>query len=115
LLAAARATLDAAGTLPQRRRTRAAAVVARAALELAVDARLAEHGLDLTRATMRSRLICLTTLVDGDAGEAAAVAWAGLSAGCHQHAYELTPTWAEITHLIGLVETVLNVPRPPGP
>jgi len=113
LLAAARATLDGEGTLPPRRRTRAAAVVARAALELAVDARLARHGLVLGGATMRSRLICLGTVVDPRAGEAAAVAWVGLSSGCHQHAYELSPTWAEITHLIGLVESVVQGGEPP--
>lgn len=110
LLDAARAALagtGTTGTLPQRRRARAAAVVARAALELAVDARLVEHGLDLHHATMRSRLICLSAVVDATAGDAAAVAWAGLSSGCHQHAYELSPTWAEISHLIGLVEAVL--------
>jgi len=108
LLATARAVLAGEGTLPARRRPRAAAVVARAALELAVDGRLAEHGLHLHLATMRSRLICLRAAVDADLGDVAALAWAGLSSGCHHHAYELTPTWAEIAHLTDLVGTVVT-------
>lgn len=103
---AARATLDGRTGLPPRRCTRAAALFARTALELVVNARLAAAGHDLAEAGMRVRLICLRTLIDPDAGQAATLAWAGLSSGCHQHAYELSPNWAEVTHLIGQVETV---------
>jgi hypothetical protein len=109
LIDVARATLDGNTGLPPRRRTRAAALFARTALELAVNAHLAAAGHDLPGAGMRVRLICLYTLVDRDVGQSATIAWAGLSSGCHQHAYELSPTWSEVSHLIDLVESVLTV------
>ncbi|MFN0284900.1 MAG: hypothetical protein ACKVZ6_23345, partial [Kineosporiaceae bacterium] len=48
-----------------------------------------------------------------DTGDTAAIAWGGLSQGCHQHAYELSPTFSEIEHLIGLVEKVATAVRTP--
>lgn len=103
-LNAARAALNGTTSLPPRRRTRAAAVFARGALEHVVDAALLAKGHDFSEAGMRVRLICLGILVDREAGESAAVAWGGLSQGCHQHAYELSPTFSEVEHLIALVE-----------
>lgn len=113
-LAAARATLDGTTRLPARRRTRAAAVFARTALEHVVDAAHAARGRDLTAAGMRVRLICLRALVDQEAGTAAEIAWAGLSQGCHQHAYELSPTWDEVRVLVQMVDDVARRALP-GP
>jgi len=60
------------------------------------------RGLDPGTATMHVMLICLTVvyrdnpvLVGGLAN-----AWDQLSRACHHHAYELTPTTAEVRHLI---------------
>jgi hypothetical protein len=107
-LNAAHAALDGTTSLPPRRRTRAAAVFARSALEHVVDAALVAQGHRLVDAGMRARLICLRTLIDEDAGRTAAIAWAGLSQGCHHHAYELSPTWIETHHLVGLVGRVAD-------
>lgn len=107
-LAAARAALDGTTQLPARRRTRAAAVFARTALEHVVDSALVSRGHALTDAGMRVRLICLRTLVDQETGTIAEIAWGGLSQGCHQHAYELSPTWAEVRHYVDLVDKIAH-------
>ena len=115
LLAAANAALDGTTQLPARRRTRAAAVFARTALEHVVDAALLAKGHDLSGAGMRVRLICLHTIVDPASGRTAEIAWAGLSQGCHQHAYELCPTWAEVQHLVAMVDQVAQRTDPASP
>lgn len=103
----ARDVLDGAVPMPRGRSTRAAAVLARQALEDALRARCRSAGFDLDKATMRSRLIVLRVLVDQAAADAADVAWAGLSRACHQHAYELTPTTTEVRHLLTRVAALL--------
>src|SRR3954451_12237623 len=70
-------------------------MVRRSALESIVVGRLKEHGIDATKATMRSRLACLR-VVDPLFGEAAGLIWAGLTRCCHHHAFELSPSAAEI-------------------
>jgi hypothetical protein len=106
LLGAAWAALDRKLALPPRRVTRSAALLARTALELRIDQLLTAKGLQIQGAGMRTKLICLRTLVSADLGDRAAVAWGGLSNACHQHAYELSPTSAEVAHLIALVESL---------
>jgi hypothetical protein len=51
---------------------------------------------------MRVRLACLRALVPSIAGDAA-LAWSGLSRACHQHAYEIAPHHAEVSHLVAKV------------
>ena len=89
--------------MPEGRATRAADLLARQVLEEAVRALCRSAGFNLDKATMRSRLIVLRVLVDQNAADTAEVAWAGLSRACHQHAYELTPTVTEVSHLLDLV------------
>lgn len=96
----ARAVLDRRHPLPVLQVHRAAALLARQALEDVVTQLCGQHGDDLAAATMRSRLICLRQLADTEVAEQASAAWAGLSAVCHYHAYELTPTAGEVRHLI---------------
>ncbi len=36
-------------------------------------------------------------------------AWNRLSDACHQHAYQLTPTYSEVRHLVGLVEELASL------
>ena len=81
------------------------ALWARIELEHAVDMALADHGWDLSEANMRSKLLCLRVARPA-VSDAASSAWHGLSAACHHHAYELTPTVSEVEHLIGLVAEV---------
>ena len=105
LLAAARRLVErpdaaTAGVWP-----RAAALLARQAIELALAglwaARPAAAGLD--RSSMRSQLLCLTAYLDGDTATRAAYLHAALSRACHYHLYELAPTATELTRW--LIET----------
>lgn len=111
-LATATAALDGRTKLPARRRTRAAAIIGRTALEHLVQAALLARGHRLTEASMRVQLICLSTLVSPDAGRTAHTAWAGLSQGCHHHAYELSPTASEVRHLLALVDQLADLTIP---
>lgn len=90
----ARSALDAPG-LAGGLSLRAAAFVARQALEAAIEAEVGAP-----EASMRAQLLCL---VDDDperGGEASQLWWA-LTRACHQHAYELRPTRAEVGALVG--------------
>lgn len=86
---------------------RRAAWFARAALEDVVDELLAERQLTVNeRASGRAKLSCLEALYRDDHPDLVAhaeYAWARLSEACHQHAYELTPTYIEVRHLVELV------------
>lgn len=113
LLGYARGVLDGTVPMPKGRASRAAALLARQALEHVVRARCQAAGLDLDKATMHSRLIALRALAgdreaDIAAADRAGAAWAGLSRACHQHAYELAPTTGEVRYLVGLVTALAN-------
>ena len=99
----ARAVLDGRSSVPRAQLSRVAALLARQALEDAVDALC---GPPMSRASMRSRLLYVRVLVDADTADRASSAWLGLSQACHQHAYELTPTPSEVGYLLELVSTV---------
>lgn len=75
---------------------RLAAVLARQALETAVVDRCRAVGADVERASMRSQLVILRALDDPDLAARAASAWQNLSAACHRHAYELSPSVSEV-------------------
>jgi hypothetical protein len=99
LLAAARRLIErpdaaTAGVWP-----RAAALLARQALELALAGLWASQpaaaGLD--RSSMRAQLLCLTAYLAGDTATRAAYLYAALSRACHYHLYELAPTATELT------------------
>jgi hypothetical protein len=103
VLELARAVLDGRHAVPSSQLSRMAALLARQALEQAVDVLC---GPEMRRATMRSRLLYLRVLVGPQTADRASIAWSGLSQACHQHAYELTPTRGEVDYLMGLVSTV---------
>lgn len=103
LLTYAGAVLDGAISMPPRRATRAAAMLTRQALEDIVQAMCRSVEADLDRASMRSRLICIRILIGDEDADLAETAWIGLCRACHHHAYELTPTEAEIRHLVDVV------------
>jgi hypothetical protein len=111
LLAPARALLDGRTPIPAGQRAFLAAALARQALEDTVE-RLCAHRFGAVGhpVTMGSRLIMLGTVLDQQTMRAIEIAWAELSAACHHHAYELTPTTAEIGHLIDLVADLPTTP-----
>lgn len=106
VLVMAEAVLDGAVPVPGGNSARAAAVLARPALEEIVEDRCAAVAPGLVRPSMRSRLIILTALDGHDVGACAQTAWDGPSRACHHHSYELQPTAGEVRDLIGLVRSV---------
>lgn len=87
---------------------RAAAVLARQALEAALDGFWAARKLAFdARSGRKQQLICLREyLADKDAAGRAHHVWQALSRACHHHAYELPPTAVE---LHGWIEDVRGV------
>jgi len=87
---------------------RAAALLARQALEAHLDRYWHGRGLDMDAVSMRAQLICLPEYApDAIAGEAAH-AWSALSSACHVHAYDLPPTATELEGLCASVERVID-------
>lgn len=88
---------------------RAAAWVTRSALEDLLTGLVRAKGLDTGRAQTRSILGCIEVLYATEAPDLAAqaqYAWERLSDACHYHAYELSPTHAEIKALADLVSQI---------
>ena len=94
-----RASPDTAGLWP-----RASALLARQALEMAVDDFWHRRKLALVSCPTRAQLICLREYLDDDelAGRLHH-AWNALSRACHHHPYELPPTVGELKDWIGVV------------
>jgi hypothetical protein len=88
---------------------RASALLARQALETALDGYWSTRGVALDACPARAQLICLGEYFD-DAELAAVVrsCWAALSDVCHHHAYELAPTVAELTVLLDVVDAFVG-------
>ena len=85
--------------------------LARTALEGVVRQLLDAKGVAADRASERARLSCLegVYLDHRDLAHKADFAWSRLSEACHQHAYELAPTYAEVQHLVVLVEELAGL------
>jgi hypothetical protein len=90
---------------------RAAALLARQALEAGVQSLWQRRSLDLEGCSMRTQLICLRSyLGDPELAARAAHAWSALSRACHHHAYELAPTAGELGAWLPAVrELILRV------
>ena len=88
---------------------RAAAFLARQALEDAVD-RLWDQNLPgLRRASRATQLACLGyASPDRDLTDGVRVAWHALSRACHHHQYELAPTAPELEMWIDKVERLIE-------
>lgn len=85
---------------------RMACWLSRLALERAVAELLASKGVVAPRATMASRLSALEVLYRDDdptVAQRADYAWSRLSNASHYHAFELTPSFAEVAGLVALV------------
>ncbi len=104
----ARAVLDGRIAFSVAQSARMAALLARQALE---DTVMGFCGQEMSQASMRTRLAYMRVFADSRTADNAAIAWHGLSQACHHHAYELTPSRAEIGHLIELV-AALTVAEP---
>ena len=95
---------------------RATALLARQALEAALDDFWRRHSPGMELCSMRAQLLCLPyylqdlktprpqDLGERHLAERVSYAWAGLSGACHQHPYELPATLAELRGWLGTVE-----------
>lgn len=106
LLAYARTLLGGAGTGAEGMWPRACALLTRQALEEALAFYWTRRGTaDLSRATARSQLICLSLPADPDMAGSVVMAWIEFRNACHLHAYELAPTAGELLRWIEVAES----------
>lgn len=87
---------------------RAAALLARQALEKSLADLWAAAAPGTERCSARAQLLCLRRFLDEENAERASFAWSALSRACHHHVYELAPTVDELSMWIGDVEVVLE-------
>lgn len=99
-----RPTAGTAGLWP-----RAAALLARRALEEALDELWSKRAPGLERATARAQLVCLPEYL-GDRGLAGEIVftWSALSDACHHHVYELAPTATELERRLDAVDRLIK-------
>lgn len=109
LVQAARAVVERPGTLPRTTWPRAAALLARQALETAVADRLAAVAPGLEACSRATQFIALRWYVAApDLARHAHQTWAALSHACHHHAYDLPPTGGELRRLLEDVEHLVD-------
>lgn len=97
LLARAEALLDSPDRTAVGTSARLAAFLARQAVEDLIDARLAVLcGVPTVQGTTKSKLAVLKSLDATPVGPTLIGAWHQLTGFCHQHAYQLSPTVAEV-------------------
>lgn len=88
---------------------RAAAFLARQALETAVRGLWEAKGVDLQGAQARAQFLCIATyLGDPPLAGRCRHAWAALSRACHHHPYELAPTAGEIERWLDVVDDLIR-------
>ena len=100
---------------------RATALLARQALEAALDDFWRIRAPGMEHCSMRAQLLCLPHYLQApkppslqapghadDLAHRVSYAWAGLSRACHQHPYELSPTSVELLGWLGTVEQLLD-------
>ncbi len=93
---------------------RASALLARQALEGALDCLWADTLPGMERASRFTQLACLgQILTDGFLVASVRSAWSSLSRACHHHHYELGPTAAELQRWIGQTERLLQALQQP--
>lgn len=87
---------------------RAAALLARQALEDGLDDFWGAAAPRVREASRHAQLLCLGAFVpDQDLVSGVRHAWHGLSRACHHHVYELGPTAAELERWLDAVERLL--------
>ena len=88
---------------------RASALLARQALESALDELWLRRAKGLELCSAKAQLLCLPAyLGDPEFAGQVSYSWAGLSRACHQHPYELPPTSVELLDWIGTVEQLVE-------
>lgn len=109
LLTTARSLIDRSSPGTSGLWPRAAALLTRQALEIALKTYWSYAALGAEECSARAQLLCLGRyLNDESLGRQAHQTWAALSRACHHHAYELAPTREE---LIGWCDGVREVVR----
>lgn len=105
LLARAEALLDSPDRAAVGNSARLAAFLGRQAVEELIDARCAElTGLQVVVGTAKAKLAVLKSLDKTPAGPVLIDAWHQLAGFCHHHAYQLSPTVAEVRAQCAAVE-----------
>lgn len=89
---------------------RAAALLARQALEWGVAARCVELAPAVAQCNVRTQLLCLPLVVDEELAHDVTHTWAALSHACHYHPYDLSPTASELAGWMDTVERLLASP-----
>jgi hypothetical protein len=87
---------------------RAAALLARQALELGIEDvwKVRAPGIELC--STRAQLLCLETFLrDSELATNASHAWWALTQACHHRAYELAPTASELSNWIEVIRKLL--------
>lgn len=93
---------------------RAAALLARQALEGALDRLWADCRPGMKQTSRRTQLFCLGLFgVDEELIAEARAVWSSLSRACHHHHYELAPTAPELEGWIQQTERLLTALKPP--
>jgi hypothetical protein len=90
---------------------RAVALLARMALEEALDAYWREHLKGAEYLDMRAQLNCARIEMPADVAGDLSYAWHGLSRATHHHAYELDPTAEELRSLLTISDRTLAALR----
>lgn len=86
--------------------SRAAALLARQALELQLREFWSVRLAGAERLNMRAQLNCARVYLDSEIAGELAYAWYALSRATHHHPYELDPTREELASLLGAVAVV---------
>ena len=87
---------------------RAAAILARQALEIALDQFWLNVAPGVENASARAQLICLAEYIDPQLASRIRYTWHGLSVACHHHAYELPPVASELDGWLSDIETLVQ-------
>ena len=109
LLASARSMIEHPAAVTAAVWPRAAALLARQALEVALKTYWSAKASGTEDTSMRAQLLCLEATLGGDeVARRAHGAWGALSRACHYHAYELAPTSEELRGWCEDVEVVIE-------
>ncbi len=87
---------------------RAAALLARQALEQSLDERRRDKGLALDQISTQAQLFCLASYLDDPITADLRQTWSALTGACHHHPYELAPTLEELRHLVAVTRSFLG-------
>ena len=94
---------DLAGTWP-----RAAAILGRQALEEALEHLWDRKMPEVSNASSRAQMLCLSAYVGGSIARRYKYTWHALSAACHHHAYDLPPVASELEGWLDEVEGLVT-------